>query len=80
MNVVSAEPQSAALNVKKPLAKVVRAADLLSFDHYLQTCPQAEGIIRQKTGDWILKDFTLAASIIRLHFHDCAVRVSSHLH
>ncbi|BFG28593.1 hypothetical protein CerSpe_148670 [Prunus speciosa] len=71
---VSAAPQLAATNVKKPRATVVRAADLLSFDHYLKTCPQAEGIIQQITGDWIQKDFTLAASIIRLHFHDCAVR------
>ncbi|BBH01404.1 Peroxidase superfamily protein [Prunus dulcis] len=71
---VSAAPQLAAKNVNKPRATVVRAADLLSFDHYLKTCPQAEGIIQQKTGDWIQKDFTLAASIIRLHFHDCAVR------
>ncbi|CAN6553731.1 unnamed protein product [Malus baccata var. baccata] len=62
------------LNVKKPRAKAVRAEDLLSFNHYVKTCPQAEGIIQQKVGDWIQKDFTLAASIIRLHFHDCVVR------
>lgn len=78
MNVVSAIQLPAALNVPKPRAKVVSAADLLSFDHYHKTCPQAEGIIQQKVGDWIQKDSTLAASIIRLHFHDCAVRVSMH--
>jgi peroxidase len=51
-------------------------ADYLSFDYYLKTCPAAEGIIQQKVGAWIKKDFTLAPSLIRLHFHDCAVRVS----
>lgn len=51
-------------------------ADYLSFDYYLNTCPDAEGIIQQKVGAWIKKDPTLAPSIIRLHFHDCAVRVS----
>lgn len=48
---------------------------LLSFTHYLKTCPDAEAIIRRKVSAWIHKDYTLAASIIRLHFHDCAVRV-----
>ncbi|TQD76671.1 hypothetical protein C1H46_037803 [Malus baccata] len=76
INVVSATklPITATLNVKKLRAKAVRAEDLLSFDHYVKTCPQAEGIIQQKVGDWIQRDFTLAASIIRLHFHDCVVR------
>ncbi|XP_015889318.2 peroxidase 7 [Ziziphus jujuba] len=48
--------------------------DLLSFTHYLTTCPDAEAIIQRKVSAWIQKDYTLAASIIRLHFHDCAVR------
>ncbi|PRQ30301.1 putative peroxidase [Rosa chinensis] len=52
----------------------VPAEALLSFSHYMKTCPQAEGIIQQKVVDWLEKDFTLAASIIRLHFHDCVVR------
>lgn len=58
--------------------KQVPAEALLSFSHYMKTCPQAEGIIQQKVGDWLQKDFTLAASIIRLHFHDCVLRVSKH--
>ena len=55
-------------------------ADYLSFDYYLKTCPDAEGIIQQKVGAWIKKDFTLAPSLIRLHFHDCAVRVSKEIY
>uniref|UniRef100_A0A7N2R414 Peroxidase n=2 Tax=Quercus lobata TaxID=97700 RepID=A0A7N2R414_QUELO len=49
-------------------------ADYLSLTYYLNKCPDAEGIIQQKVGAWIQRDFTLAASLIRLHFHDCAVR------
>lgn len=60
----------------KPV-KQVPAEALLSFRHYMKTCPQAEGIIQQKVVDWLEKDFTLAAAIIRLHFHDCVVRVSN---
>ena len=49
--------------------------DVLSFAYYYQKCPEAEAIINQKVKEWINKDYTLAASLIRLHFHDCSVRV-----
>ncbi|CAK9143961.1 unnamed protein product [Ilex paraguariensis] len=48
--------------------------DDLSFSYYQQSCPDLEAIIQRKMGEWIKKDYTLAASLIRLHFHDCAVR------
>ncbi|KAJ6350499.1 hypothetical protein OIU78_006627 [Salix suchowensis] len=62
------------------LAKPLRAPgilsrrDLLSGSYYFKTCPAAEEIIFRKMKAWFRKDYTLAASIIRLHFHDCAVR------
>ncbi|KAJ4824966.1 hypothetical protein Tsubulata_031050 [Turnera subulata] len=46
---------------------------LLSFGHYHNTCPNAESIINRKVTEWFKKDKTLAASLMRLHFHDCAV-------
>ncbi|CAL0310274.1 unnamed protein product [Lupinus luteus] len=46
----------------------------LSVGHYHATCPNAEGIISQTVAAWVKKDPTLAPSIIRLHFHDCAIR------
>ncbi|KAL2330965.1 hypothetical protein Fmac_018546 [Flemingia macrophylla] len=46
----------------------------LAFGHYQSTCPDAEGIISQKVAAWVKKDPTLAPAIIRLHFHDCAIR------
>lgn len=49
----------------------------LSHNYYNRTCPDAEGIIHRKVQAWIKKDFTLAPALIRLHFHDCAVRVSN---
>jgi peroxidase len=50
----------------------------LSEDFYSDTCPDVLDIIEQKVGEWIQKDSTLAPSILRLHFHDCAVRVIEH--
>jgi hypothetical protein len=49
--------------------------DCLSFSYYQQKCPDAEAIINRKLKQWFQKDYTLAASLIRLHFHDCSVRV-----
>ncbi|TKY72648.1 Peroxidase 7 [Spatholobus suberectus] len=48
--------------------------NLLSFGYYRKTCPQFESILHNKVKEWIQKDYTLAASLLRLHFHDCAVR------
>ncbi|KAK1367326.1 Peroxidase [Heracleum sosnowskyi] len=53
---------------------VLRPEDRLSLEYYHKSCPQLEGIIQQKLHGLVKKDNTLAASIIRLHFHDCFVR------
>ncbi|XXG49807.1 hypothetical protein AAC387_Pa02g3876 [Persea americana] len=48
--------------------------DYLSFRYYAKSCPNLEAIVHKKVNGWIDKDYTLGASLIRLHFHDCAVR------
>ncbi|MCI16238.1 peroxidase 7-like, partial [Trifolium medium] len=48
--------------------------NLLSFGYYHKSCPQFESILHNKVKEWIKKDDTLAASLLRLHFHDCSVR------
>ncbi|CAM8933002.1 unnamed protein product [Rhodiola kirilowii] len=48
--------------------------DYLSFDYYHNTCPQFESIVHNTLEKWFKDDFTIAASILRLHFHDCSVR------
>lgn len=61
---------------KKPVPEMTsEAADELSFTYYEKTCPNMEAIVHRKVSKWIKEDYTLAASLIRLHFHDCAVRV-----
>ncbi|XP_022893740.1 peroxidase 7-like [Olea europaea var. sylvestris] len=50
------------------------AADHLSTAYYAKSCPNLEAIVNQKVNAWIKRDSTIAPSIIRLHFHDCAVR------
>ncbi|XP_057765223.1 peroxidase 7-like [Salvia miltiorrhiza] len=53
---------------------VLPAAAFLSPAYYHKSCPNLESIIDQKMRAWLKRDYTMAASIIRLHFHDCAVR------
>ncbi|KAK9077456.1 hypothetical protein SSX86_005793 [Deinandra increscens subsp. villosa] len=48
--------------------------DELSYSLYHKSCQDVEGIIYRKVKEWVKKDPTIAPSLIRLHFHDCAVR------
>lgn len=49
--------------------------EALSFLHYHRSCPEVERIIHNTVKKWVAKDYTLAPAIMRLHFHDCAIRV-----
>jgi len=62
-------------SLNKQVPKFLEEAEELTLDHYARTCPNFEAIVHKKVKDWIAKDYTLAASLIRLHFHDCAIRV-----
>ncbi|KAG0481570.1 hypothetical protein HPP92_012428 [Vanilla planifolia] len=46
----------------------------LSFGFYSRTCPNMEAIVHHKVHNWGARDPTLLPALIRLHFHDCAVR------
>ncbi|KAF8376674.1 hypothetical protein HHK36_005582 [Tetracentron sinense] len=46
----------------------------LQLGFYKKTCPNAEAIVRKTTAQYISRAPTLAASLLRLHFHDCFVR------
>ncbi|KAM2042633.1 peroxidase 7-like [Malus sylvestris] len=48
--------------------------EFLSNSYYHGSCPDLEGIISRKVKQWLKKDYSLAAGLIRLHFHDCAIR------
>ncbi|KAL0398946.1 UNVERIFIED_CONTAM: Peroxidase 7 [Sesamum radiatum] len=68
------QPLAGRVLPKAKAAPVLPPYAFLSTTYYLKSCPNLESIIQQKVNAWVQKDSTLAASIIRLHFHDCAVR------
>ena len=42
---------------------------------YDRSCPQAKEIVKSIVAKAIAKETRMAASLLRLHFHDCFVRV-----
>ncbi|CAN4096685.1 unnamed protein product [Withania somnifera] len=46
----------------------------LKLGYYGKTCPGAEAIVKETTASYISRAPTLAAPLLRMHFHDCFVR------
>lgn len=51
----------------------------LSLNYYAKTCPGAEAAIAKAIKKAAAKDKTVPAALLRLHFHDCFIRVNSKL-
>ena len=51
----------------------------LSMDYYMMNCPIAEFIVRDSVTSALQSDPTLAAGLVRMHFHDCFIQVPSSL-
>lgn len=49
----------------------------LSWSFYKKSCPKAESIIRKQLRKVFKDDIGQAAGLLRLHFHDCFVQVTT---
>ena len=52
----------------------------LQVGYYGDKCPFAEKIIREEVTEAFAKDKGIAPGLLRLHFHDCFVRVYTLIH
>ncbi|TYG75152.1 hypothetical protein ES288_D03G006900v1 [Gossypium darwinii] len=46
----------------------------LSLNHYEKTCPDVESIVAKAVERATMKDKTVPAALLRMHFHDCFIR------
>lgn len=51
------------------------AAGGLQMDFYSSSCPRVEELVKEEMVDILKQAPTLAGPLLRLHFHDCFVRV-----
>lgn len=49
----------------------------LNPNFYSSTCPNLLNIVRREVKNAIKSEMRIAASLLRLHFHDCFVNVSN---
>lgn len=62
-----------------PLAFSQKTANL-NPNFYDRSCPKAIQIVKSVVANAVAKETRMAASLLRLHFHDCFVKVWSLLH
>ena len=75
MAAAAARTREAALLVAAAALLVLGGAEALSLDLYEERCPDAEAAVTAAVRQAMSKDRTVAAGLLRMHFHDCFVRV-----
>lgn len=60
---------------KKSKAPVKPVGLILDFYKVTRTCPQAEKIVKRIIREKVRNDRTLGAKLLRVHYHDCFVKV-----
>ena len=57
------------------LVVILPVESQLKTGFYSSSCPRAEAIVRSTVETHFNRDPTIAAGLLRLHFHDCFVQV-----
>jgi peroxidase len=54
---------------------LVSTGNSLSYNYYEKTCPDVEFIVAKTVKAATASDKTVPAALLRMHFHDCFIRV-----
>jgi peroxidase len=54
---------------------LVLIGNSLSYNYYEKTCPDVEFIVAKTVKAATASDKTVPAALLRMHFHDCFIRV-----
>lgn len=55
--------------------QVFSSVTALSSNYYDHTCPQLESAVTDAVKKAMMNDKTVPAALLRMHFHDCFIRV-----
>lgn len=58
------------------LLSILSLGSSLSLDYYEKTCPGVDFIVTKAVKEAAYKDKTVPAALLRMHFHDCFIRVT----
>ncbi|GFY80407.1 peroxidase superfamily protein [Actinidia rufa] len=64
----------AALLITLSIFSLIPLGNALSLNYYDKTCPDAESIVTNAVKKEVMKDRTIPAALLRMHFHDCFIR------
>lgn len=67
---------AAAISSLLILSVLIHVGDALSKNYYAKTCPDVEMAVTEAVKKAMANDQTVPAALLRMHFHDCFIRVS----
>lgn len=62
------------------MVSLTSLASALSVNYYEHTCPQVESIVAGAVHKATMNDKTVPSALLRMHFHDCFVRVMIYIY
>lgn len=65
------------LSASVAFALIIQISNALNANYYHETCPKAESTITKAVRKAMNNDRTVPAALLRMHFHDCFIRVTN---